>query len=134
MVFFTSCSNIGKGKFLATYEYAKANPVLTERAGYRGKVCTVEINQSVVDCKVILETYEAFCFVEKYQWDIIKGESFSFWINPDSYFLTIVIDGKKYNDFVFNTYLPAWKVNLNNWIIEANNQHEESFLLSHKTK
>jgi hypothetical protein len=134
ILFLSSCGlQVGKKKFLKTYEYAKENRDTSTRPGYEGKVCTVVINQAGIDCVVMLETYEEFCFVEKYRWDVSSSGLIEMAITPDAYFLTIIIDGDHYNDFVFNSYLPAWEVDITNWIKEANQQHQNKTLDSLST-
>lgn len=118
---FTGCNS--KVNFLKAYEYAKENKDMNSRPGYAGKPCNVEI-KTAIDCKINLETYKGLKFKTAYSWELKKNQSFSEVIKPDSYFITVIIEGKKYDDFVFQTFAPAWNVNLTNYIEAAYNTHK----------
>ena len=117
----TSCNT--KRKFLKAYEYAQENKDMNSRPGYKGKQCTVKIKPAK-DCKIILETYNDFKFKTAYAWDLKEGKYIAEAITPNQYFITVIIEGERYDDFVFHTFAPAWSVNLSNYITYANNQHK----------
>tara|TARA_R100001377_G_scaffold85295_1_gene71356 strand:- start:32382 stop:32762 length:381 start_codon:yes stop_codon:yes gene_type:complete len=123
MVSFCSCGSLHKQRVLKAYHNATENKDMNSRPGYAGKVCTITVKNSVVKCELILETYDNFCFVPKYNFHIDEGGGLIGSVLPNSYFIAIVIEGKRYDDFVFNTYAPAWTVDLNNCIEAAYKQH-----------
>ena len=117
----TSCNT--KSKFLKAYEYAQENKDMNSRPGYKGKQCTVKI-KAANDCKIVLETYKGFKFSTAYDWDLKADQYINETIKPNQYFIAVIIDGQRYDDFVFQTFAPAWEVNLSNYITYANNQHK----------
>ena len=110
----------------STYKFAKENRNMNKRPGYEGLPTTVTAHAKI-DCNLILETYENFCFIEKYNFTLKKGERLDTAIVPDAYYITIVIDSVTYNEYVFNTYAPAHKVDLTNWVDNAIVRNKHNF-------
>lgn len=113
-------------KFISTYKFTKENQDMNKRPGYEGLPTTVTAHAKI-DCNLILETYENFCFVEKYNFALEQGECLDTIIVSDAYYIAIVIDSVTYNNYVFNTYAPAHKVDLTNWVDNAILQHKTNF-------
>jgi len=124
IITFSMCMN--NQQLNSTYKFAKDNRNMNGRPGYKDLPTTVTA-YAKIDCNLILETYENFCFVEKYNFALKKGECIDTIVVPDAYYIAIVIDSVTYNDYVFNTYAPAHKVDLTNWVNNAIIQYKTDF-------